>query len=168
MSDDVRPHGLRDPPRFGLSFPFVARSATRPCPGWIGPPERRALRQDATAGQRTRDIRTDGAPHGSIFDRCTSSGRRGRTERALHRHRASANAARQAGDARELPRPHRVAAGRRRSRRPICCAALADGQVRITYSGPLDLPAREPEARAHRHRLQRLCQAAACCPTSSR
>ena len=61
-----------------------------------------------------------------------------------------------AGDDGELPRPGRAS----NAPRVIPAAlrlALNSDQVRITYVGPLDLPDREPAARAHRDRLQRLC-----------
>ena len=48
----------------------------------------------------------------------------------------------------------------RASSRPLSLAALKADEVRMTLCRPLDLPDREPAARAHRDRLQRLRAAA--------
>ena len=46
-------------------------------------------------------------------------------------------------------------------------AALAGDQVRISYAGHSTFMIESPQRHENRHRLQRLCEAARACPTSS-
>ena len=69
--------------------------------------------------------------------------------------RAGAGARAKAGNGGELPGPGGLEPPARHSGRVAACAQCGPGPLHLCR--PLDLPDREPAARAHRDRLQRLC-----------